>query len=289
MNDKLYTIPKSLQNDERVCKSTATAALEAGKVIFFPEESFSFTKDEQHLLMPNVLEKGRKNISYDFQKEALAGIAKTLESAEAMQQMMHRFALFARQLVDHTMPHYSAYLHWGRTSYRPAEIDGRKTSKRKDDTRLHVDAFPATPVNGQRILRVFCNINPDAKPRVWHVGEPFSEVLNRFLPNIAPYRTIVAQWLKFIKSTKTLRSAYDHYMLKLHDTMKLDQEYQNNVTKERIDFPANTTWIVFTDHVSHAALSGQFLLEQTFYLPVEHMLNPDLSPLKQWEAVRVLQ
>ena len=32
---------------------------------------------------------------------------------------------------------------------------------RKDDTRLHVDSFPATPSGGRRILRVFSNVNPD--------------------------------------------------------------------------------------------------------------------------------
>ena len=65
--------------------------------------------------------------------------------------------------------------------------------------------------------------------------------------------------------------------------MKLDENYQQTVTKQRVDFPADSTWLVFTDHVSHAALGGQFLLEQTFYLPVDAMANPELSPLKLWE------
>ena len=38
-----------------------------------------------------------------------------------------------------------------------------------------------------------------------------------------------------------------------------------------------------TDKVSHAALSGQFLLEQTFYLPVQAMKDPNLSPLHMLE------
>lgn len=60
------------------------------------------------------------------------------------------------------------------------------------------------------------------------------------------------------------------------------------ITKQRIDFPAHSTWLVFTDHVSHAALSGQFLLEQTFYLPVDAMVAPEKSPLKQWEGTGLL-
>ena len=41
-----------------------------------------------------------------------------------------------------------------------------------------------------------------------------------------------------------------------------------------IDFPAGSTWIAFTDCVSHAAMAGQFRLEQTFLLPVDAMLQP---------------
>jgi len=74
--------------------------------------------------------------------------------------------------------------------------------------------------------------------------------------------------------------------LHLHDTMKLDDVYQAQVEKVQIDFPAKSTWIVFTDHVSHAALSGQHLLEQTFYLPADKMATPDHSPLHYWKKLR---
>ena len=40
---------------------------------------------------------------------------------------------------------------------------GAPVSWRKDDSRLHVDAFPSRPNRGERILRVFCNVNPDAR------------------------------------------------------------------------------------------------------------------------------
>lgn len=69
-------------------------------------------------------------------------------------------------------------------------------------------------------------------------------------------------------------------MLLLHDNMKQDDHYQKMVTKQEIYFPAGSSWIVTTDNVSHAALAGQYLLEQTFYLPVEGMKSPELSPLR---------
>lgn len=67
-------------------------------------------------------------------------------------------------------------------------------------------------------------------------------------------------------------------MLALHDQMKLHDTYQANLKKTRFDFPAYSTWVVFTDQVSHAALGRQYLLEQTFYLPVSGMQNPNTSP-----------
>lgn len=53
-------------------------------------------------------------------------------------------------------------------------------------------------------------------------------------------------------------------MLKLHDRMKADQRYQQTVLQTAFDFPAGLTWLVFTDQVSHAAMAGQYQLEQTF-------------------------
>ena len=37
--------------------------------------------------------------------------------------------------------------------------------------------------------------------------------------------------------------------------------------------------MAFTDQVSHAAMAGQYQLEQTFLLPVEAMSDPERSPL----------
>lgn len=284
MNAYLNTITT---NDISTLKDTSsqetTLTLEQGRIVYLPNYSFKLQADEQVLLSESILKPKHKNISYNYQRKHLAGL-NTTDLSELTQAFMERFALYSKELIDTLLPQYQQSVRWGRTSYRPAEIKGRATSKRKDDTRVHVDSFAATPVHGLRILRVFCNINPHFEPRVWHVGEAFTHVMKRFSPQIPTYNPIQAKLLQWIKATKTLRSPYDHYMLKLHDTMKLDDHYQATVTKQRIEFPANSTWVVFTDHVSHAALSGQFLLEQTFYLPVEAMVDPKSSPLKQWET-----
>jgi hypothetical protein len=285
MNNQLYTLKATALNAlAEMNPEESVAAIESGKIIYLPDYYFSLAPSETDLLSESVLNTKQKNISYDFKSNQLSGLASP-QTALSMTAFMHRFAEYAKQLVDTLFPQYIADVVWGRTSYRPAEIDGRKTSPRKDDTRLHVDSFSATPVHGLRILRVFCNINPVGKARVWEVGEPFAEVLKQFAQIIPSYSPFRAKILHLLKATKTCRSPYDHYMLNLHDQMKLSHSYQQSVMKHRVEFPAQSTWVVFTDQVSHAALGGQYLLEQTFYLPVVAMSSPELSPLKQWESV----
>jgi hypothetical protein len=284
--DKLHILPiDKLDAITPPIKQQAVTYLEAGGVLYLPSYSFQFELPEQEkLLSETILDGKHKNVSFDYSTKKLGGThPDNAELSSLLRLLMQRYANYARQLIDTLLPRYQSHLTWGRTSYRPAQIIGRTSSKRKDDTRLHVDSFPATPVNGRRILRVFANVNPYGEPRVWHLGEPFPEVLERFADEIPAYISFFAKLLYLVKATKTLRSAYDHFQLHLHDKMKLNDKYQQSVSKKRIDFQPQSTWIVFTDQVSHAALSGQFLLEQTFYLPVAAMQNPDLSPLKYWE------
>src|SRR5262249_54168351 len=91
--------------------------------------------------------------------------------------------------------------------------------------------------------------------------------------------------LPVLKITRGRRTLYDHYMLGLHDAMKADQHYQNSVPQTEISLGAGTAWACFTDSVAHAAMSGQHAFEQTFYLPVDAMRNPELSPLRVLERL----
>ncbi|MCW8451345.1 Kdo hydroxylase family protein [Legionella quinlivanii] len=286
MDEPLYILnSNSLDKINEVQKDLALNLLESGQVLYFPEYFYAHNAQQEHyLLTDKILDGQHKNISYDYLKDRLGGYnSKNQGLPSILKPFMRQYAEFAKHLLDTVCPLYAEHLIWGRTSYRPAEIRGRASSKRKDDTRVHVDSFPASPVNGRRILRVFCNINPYGEPRVWQLGEAFNQVLERFSPAIPKYNPSVAKLFKWLKVTKTMRSAYDHYQLQLHDRMKLDDHYQQTVSKNTINFQAQSTWVVFTDHVSHAALSGQFLLEQTFYLPVAAMRNPEHSPLRCWE------
>jgi hypothetical protein len=184
------------------------------------------------------------------------------------------------------MPSYRNALVQARASFRPAEIAGRPSSWRKDDTRLHVDSFPATPSAGRRILRLFTNVNPDGRPRSWRIGGAFEPVARRFAPQLRMPWPGSGIALSLLRITKSPRSPYDALMLQLHDAMKADEEFQRETEQTRVDFPAGATWLAFTDQVSHAAMAGQYQLEQTFLVPVPAMRSPERSPLRVLEAIK---
>lgn len=267
-------------------QSNAIRSLESGKVLFFPQLAFNLTNEEKKFLSPHYLSGSGKNISFDRNTLKLRGTNANPEELPILQGMMKRYSEYATQLVSALFPSYVGHFKVARTSFRPAEIKGRVSpSKRKDDKRVHVDAFPASPNQGQRILRVFCNVNPNGVERVWQLGEPFEQVASRFLPRIPRPVPGFARLLKLLKITRSYRTPYDHYMLHIHDKMKLDEHYQGSLNKTTFNLPAQSTWVVQSDHVSHAVLSGQHMFEQTFYLPVSAMQDVELSPLKVLERL----
>jgi hypothetical protein len=125
---------------------------------------------------------------------------------------------------------------------------------------------------------VFSNINPSA-PRVWRVGEPFEAMAATFLPRIARPLPGGAAALAALRVTRGVRRESDHLMLGLHDRAKADLAYQRDCAQQTVRFEPGTTWLCFSDQVMHAAVSGQYMLEQTIHLPVVALYDPSRSPL----------
>ncbi|HEY3637853.1 MAG TPA: Kdo hydroxylase family protein [Rhizomicrobium sp.] len=263
----------------------ACEALETGRVLFLPQLAFALTGEERTLLTPDVSNGKSKNVSLKPSGE-MGGTSCTGETAERLQQMMERFAAMATRFMGALIPAYAGRLERAPTSYRPVEIEGRAASAIHDDTRLHVDAFPSRPMRGRRILRLFSNVNPEGAPRVWHVGEPFEDMAQKFLGQAREGSRWQARIFGALGITKGVRAPYDALMLGLHDGAKLDEDYQLRSPQSEIPFPAGSTWICYTDQVMHAALKGQFVLEQTFHLDVESMAVPARSPLRVLERLR---
>lgn len=275
MNDRIVTV------DSRDWAAPLTGLvrdLEAGKVLYFPALRFELTPDEHTLLRADVRDEKSRNISLR-NDGVLAGAAVQGEEHARLAAMIGRFRTQACALIDAIAPAYKPSLRLAPTSYRPTQVASRVQSWRADDRRLHVDAFPSRPNRGERILRVFTNLNPHGEPRTWRVGEAFEDVARRFVPRAKPYVAWQAKVLHALRVTKSLRTEYDHLMLQLHDGMKSDAEYQRTSPQVTMPFPAGSTWVCYSDQTSHAVMAGQFMMEQTLHLPAEAQVDPTASPL----------
>ena len=255
-----------------------TAAVEDGRVLYFPRLAFEVLPTERALLREGMLSPKARNVSLGADG-LLKGAGGSAAEQALLSAMVGRFRQQALQLIDGLLPEYRGLLRAAPTSFRPRQVETRKQSVRADDQRLHVDAFPTRPNYGERILRVFANINPEGVPRVWRVGDSFEAVARQFLPRAKPYRRWQAQALNALHVTKSLRSEYDHLMLQRHDGMKFDEQYQKSGAQVTVPFAAGSVWVCYSDQATHAVMSGQFMMEQTLYLPPGHEADPQASPL----------
>jgi hypothetical protein len=263
-------------------------ALEHGNVIALPQLEFKLLPEEQRFLSADWADKKSKNISLRpraGKSTELKGAIGSEVDLIAIQAMIQRYADQSKQLISALSPSYVPNLTIANTSFRPLEVETRASSYRKDDTRLHADAFPSNPTQGTRLLRVFNNLNPYGKPRVWRVGEPFNKMAEKFLPKTSALLPTQAWLMKQLHITKKTRTEYDHRMLQLHDLLKADIHYQQHAPQQSVNFMPGTTWIVYSDQVLHAAMAGQYMMEQTFYLPVNALKSPETAPLKVLEGM----
>jgi len=262
-------------------KARALAALESGAVLFFPDLSFALKDKEKQFLDAAVSDGKAKNISRDpdgrLQSTSLTG-----RRADALGAMMGRFADSASGLIADLLPYRD--VERARTSFRPVQVKGRSQSKISDDRLLHIDAFPSRPMRGRRILRFFSNIAPSSS-RNWEVGQPFEDFARTFLPRVGPHLSGKSWLYDKLGVTRGRRSLYDELMLSLHDAGKLDAAFQNNSPHQSISFPPGSSWLVFTDQVLHAALGGEFALEQTFHLDIDQLAEPDWAPIRVLERL----
>lgn len=257
--------------------------LEAGGVLVLPHLAFALVAGEERFLDVRWSDGKAKNISVEG--AAIKGAQGNAADVAALAAMVGRFAADAGALIAALFPRYAPHLKRARTSYRPQRATGRSVSWRKDDTRLHVDAFPSRPNRGERILRVFCNVNPHGEDRVWRVGEPFEPMARKLLPRVRAMLPGEARVLAALRVTKSARSEYDHLMLGLHDAAKADRAYQRDCAQREIRFAPGTTWICYSDQVMHAAASGQFMLEQTTHLPLAALYEPERAPIAVLERI----
>jgi hypothetical protein len=272
--------------------------LEEGNIIYFNGVPFDFPQADREFLLGQRQSgfKAHKNISYRPTQDALRGDA--ADNAEEHRRLQEIMRNYSRNLVGFASKFLAPYANKWKldfASFRSVEEEGRDLPLKRRNDLTHVDAFPTRPTHGGRILRIFNNINPQ-KGRVWEVTDGFTPVARAFAKDAGLEKfaaasvgrsmaRVLAPLLKTVGVKGADRSAYDRFMLHFHDFLKEHDEYQQKWPKTRIEFPPNSTWMVYTDTVPHAVLSGQFALEQTFIIPVEANVTPQSAPIKILEEM----
>jgi hypothetical protein len=274
-------------------------ALENGEIICFDSPPYGFPMEDREFLLSQKQSnlKIHKNVSYRPGEDSLRGDAcETPEDNQRLHRIMRNYSASVTAFLSRFLQPYAAHWTLDFASYRPLEEKGRDLSTHKRNDLMHVDAFPSRPTRGGRILRVFTNINP-SRPRLWETSAKFDVMVKKLaddagLPRFAKdagsvtekIRVALAPLMRTVGIKGIERSAYDRFMLHFHDFLKENTEYQNNWPKIPLEFPPGSTWMVYTDLVPHAALAGQFMVEQTYIVPLAAMVTPERSPLRQLEA-----
>ena len=298
-----YKFPGGWSGDAASRSTDACRRLERGEILFFSGIPFNLPKEHQEFLLAQKQAESRfhKNISYRPKTDEIRGVERSGSDDAAHQQMqsiMRNYSAEVTRFVKQLLAPYSDRIALDFASFRPLEEHGRDLPLKKRNDLLHVDAFPTRPTRGGRILRVFTNINP-AEPRRWLTGEPFHSIAPRFADNAGlrefaysansltgKMRRSTVRTLRMAGLPIPERSGYDRFMLHFHDWLKENNSYQAEERAKPVqEFPPGCTWLVYTDGVPHAALSGRFALEHTFIVQREALVEQEVSPISVLEKL----
>jgi hypothetical protein len=300
----LVTIPLETLPDGKPASDTQArewcAQLEAGDILFFPQTPIRFVPGDLEFLLGQQQTDSslHKNIAYKPAIDALSGVdTKTADSAAVarLRGIMRFYSAAVTEFLSGFLSPYAQRWKLDYASFRPQEEQGRDLALRKRNDLLHTDAFPTRPTYGSRILRFFNNIHP-TRTRDWVVGQPFPTLVKQFAPKQIDLPTpenaasragkSLAKAIGLTAAVPSLkRSPYDDFMMRFHNFLKENEKYQADSVKYPWQFPAGSSWMVYTDTVPHAVLSGLFALEQTFLVAPEAMVTPAVSPLAVLEEM----
>ncbi|HZY90270.1 MAG TPA: Kdo hydroxylase family protein [Gemmataceae bacterium] len=273
---------------------TPEQRLERGGVLLYPAAPFPLPAgdDLTFLLAQELGGRVHKNIGYDPATGRVSGFARRGgDQAERLRSIFAAFSAAATAWTARTFPRYAGGWELDRCSYRPQEEATRRLRQTARNDLLHVDAFPNRPSRGHRILRVFANINP-RDPRIWVTSDPFAKLLQRYgaaagLPGGHPVswlREMGEGMIGLFRPHRARRSAYDSFMLRFHDFLKKNDEFQERGPKRLWAFPPGSVWVAMTDTCSHSVLRGRYALEHSYFIAPSAQALPRESPPALLEA-----
>ncbi len=275
------------------------AQLEAGAILYFPSTPVPLAAEDISFLLGQQQTDSslHKNIAYKPASDVLTGLdagSSDSAAAERLREVMRRYSEAVTAFLGGFLEPYAGRMRRDYASFRPQEEQNRDLPLRRRNDLLHTDAFPTRPTHGARILRFFNNIHPE-RTRDWVVGEAFRELAPQFAPReIAPRPdSSMGRAAKGIARAVGLgaalpgvkRTPYDDFMMRFHNFLKENEGFQRDARKESFEFPAGSSWMVFTDTVPHAVLAGQYALEQTFLVERAAQVAPEHAPLTVLEGI----
>ena len=274
--------------------------LEQGCMLFFPRSPIPLAESDLQFLRGQQQTDSslHKNIAYKPRSNELTGVdTKTANPAavDRLRSIMRGYSQSVTAFLTGFLAPYAGRWQLDYASFRPQEEQGRDLPLRRRNDLLHTDAFPTRPTHGARILRFFNNIHP-TRTRDWIVSDPFRNVATKYAPaEIAlprPESSIGRAFKSFAAgiglgsaAPSLKRSPYDDFMMRFHNFLKENHEFQSSCAKYDYQFPAGSSWMVYTDMVPHAVLAGQYALEQTYLIAPEAMIAPQHAPLKVLEEL----
>jgi hypothetical protein len=264
------------------------ALLEAGNILFLPRSPIVIPAEDRELLLGRKQTSSayHKNIAYRPAEDRVTGLdASEQKEAAELRRLLSDYSRRATEFLGKFLSPYAGKWKLDYASYRPIEEKGRPARVHARNDLLHFDSFPTRPTNGARILRLFTNINP-AQNRVWVTSQTFEAFGPRLARGVGlldvgsgSVSRAVRSVARALRLPVKQRPPYDQIMHRCHNAMKEDAGFQANAQKNQWEFPPDSTWMVFTDCVSHSVLQGQYALEQTFLIPQNALVRAEVSPL----------
>jgi hypothetical protein len=274
-------------------------ALEAGQVVYFPKCPIDLPDESDIEWLRSGLDATlkAKNISYHPESDSVPRFEADAATRERVETLLRTHGQRVAEFWRRAVPDFIPGCTFGTTSFRPVEEKGRDLKPRSSNELVHIDAGAYGATNGARILRFFVNVHPD-RDRVWGTKGSFEQLMQRHEPLWAAARGgkprvptrkspldhvfsgLVGAASKVYPLLRVIDSSpYDRSMRRIHNYMKENPTFKQDATDyQEIRFPPFSAWMVFTDGISHAALTGQYAFISTALIPLANCRNFARTP-----------
>lgn len=273
-------------------------ALERGNIVKFTDCPIELPDDAELETLRTDLPKQlkSKNVSYHPEADRVTGLDDNSPIGNLACKVLKNHRSRVTDFLNTVMPTLSGNMNAGTCSFRPLQEKGRNLKPHASNELVHIDAGAYGATNGDRILRFFVNVNPTTD-RVWRSKGAFPDLFDRYgraaglydglSPTLARgamgrLRTSLLHGIANIGlplAPMLDSSPYDRVMRKFHNFMKDTPEFQKSEDGDLIiRFEPFSAWMVLTDMVSHASVSGQHALIYTGLLPLADCRLPELAP-----------